>query len=154
MNKIKTIILSSLLVFFGLLGVVSPTQVSAQPIDCGDGTTVGGQNAVEEGFTERDCPNFGVDTDTNCDVGPGEDLTRENCTIIDYVVRGINILSAVAGMAIIGSMMIAGYQYMTARDNAGQIEAARKRIVWAVSALLLLIFMYALLEFLVPGGVL
>ncbi len=64
------------------------------------------------------------------------------------------MLSALAGMAIVASIMIAGYQYMTARDNSGQIEAAKKRIIWALVALGVFIFMYAFLDFIVPGGVL
>ena len=100
----------------------------------------------------------GPETDTglttDCEAGPGEELTRDNCRIIDYLVVAINFLSALAGLAIIGSIMLAGYQYMTARDNSGQIEAARKRIIWALSALGIFIFMYAGLNSLVPGGVL
>lgn len=87
--------------------------------------------------------------------GCNEDqLTAENCRLIEYLVNGINILSAIAGMVIIGSIIIAGYQYMTARDNAGQIQQARTRIIWAITAMILFVFMYALLNFLVPGGVL
>ncbi len=91
---------------------------------------------------------------SDCEVGPSEELDQGNCKIISYIVTGINLLTAVAGIAIVASIMIAGLQYMTARDNSGQIEAARKRIVWALIALLTLIVMYAGLNFLVPGGVL
>lgn len=93
----------------------------------------------------------GLKTDTNCD---SDVLNKENCGIVKILVDGINILSALAGMVIIGSIIIAGYQYMTARDNSGQIQQARTRIIWAISAMILFIFMYALLNFLVPGGVL
>ncbi len=89
-----------------------------------------------------------------CDPPPNQDLTSENCGIVAYLVLAINVLSAVAGIAIVASIMIAGFQYMTARDNAGQVEAARKRIVWALLALLIFIFTYAFLNFVVPGGVL
>ena len=88
-----------------------------------------------------------------CDTLPGQELTRDNCEIINLVVIGINFLSAIAGMAIVGSIMFAGYQYMTARDNPGAIEAAKKRIVWALVALGLFVFMYALLNYFIPGGV-
>lgn len=81
-------------------------------------------------------------------------LTQENCSIIQYLVIGINFLSAVAGMAIVASIMIAGYQYMTARDNPGTIQKSKIRIVWALIALFIFIFMYTILNFLVPGGVL
>jgi len=82
------------------------------------------------------------------------DLSSSNCEIVSYLVRGINILSAIAGIAIIGSIMIAGYQYMLAGGDPGKVQAARKRIVMAGIALLLFIFMYGLLNFLIPGGVL
>ena len=89
-----------------------------------------------------------IDADCKAEI-----LNKENCNIIKYLVNGINFLSALAGMAIIGSIMIAGYQYMTARDNSGQVEAAKKRILWAMIALGVFIFMYAFLNWVVPGGV-
>jgi hypothetical protein len=92
--------------------------------------------------------------ETDCEPEPpGSALTRENCGIINLLVIGINILSALAGMAIVFSMMFAGYLYMTSRDNSGQVQKAKQRIVWSLTALVLFIFMYALLNFLVPGGV-
>ncbi len=107
----------------------TPSQSTSQPVDFDD----------DEVTSENDC---------SADV-----LTSDNCIIIQYIVRAINILSALAGLAITGSIMIAGYQYMTARDNSGQIEASRKRIIWALIALATLIFTYAFLNFIVPGGV-
>jgi hypothetical protein len=90
---------------------------------------------------------------TDCETGPGEELSADNCAIIGFLVTGINVLSAVAGMVIVFSIMFAGFQYMTAQDNAGQIQQARTRIIWAITALLVFIFSYAILNFLVPGGV-
>lgn len=90
-----------------------------------------------------------VDADCTADA-----LDSSNCGIIAYVVIIINVLSALAGLVIVGSIMVAGYTYMTARDNAGQIMKAKMRIVWTLAALALFIFMYGLLNFLVPGGVL
>ncbi len=84
----------------------------------------------------------------------GETLNKDNCGIVAYIVLAINFLSAVAMIAIIGSIMFAGYQYMTARDNPQAIGAAKTRIVWALVALLIFIFGYGVLNFLVPGGVL
>ena len=101
------------------------------------GTT--GLDVQRSEFESQDC------NDTELDTG--------NCRIIEYLVAGINTLSALAGMAIIFSIMFAGYQYMTARDNAGQIQQARTRIIWAIVAMLVFIFMYGALNFLIPGGV-
>lgn len=88
----------------------------------------------------------------DCDA-PGEELNTENCEILSYVVVAINILSALAVLSIIASIVIAGYQYMTARDNSGQIQKAKVRIIWALTALAIFVFMYAILDFLIPGGV-
>lgn len=142
--------------------------------ECNDGQRkqVEDRNACFIGSTERNCDsirtdatqtgNFGAgdestipveDTsiDTDCNETP---LTAENCGIIGLIVAGINFLSALAVLAIIASIVIAGYQYMTAQDNTGKIQQAKQRIIWALVALALLIFMYTLLNWLVPGGVL
>jgi hypothetical protein len=99
-----------------------------------------------------------ADSANGCDPRNGSgaslELTPENCSIIKYLVVAINFLSAVAGMVIVGSIIFSGYQYMTARDNSGQIESAKKRIIWTMVALMLLIFGYGFLNWLVPGGVL
>jgi len=148
---------------------VCPNPGTSQYVDCisqlendfdecdAQEDTDGCRNEVVEDFqqpsTTADSSNdFQFDAD--CDVGPGVELDTENCGIVAYIVTGINILSALAGMAIVASIVIAGFQYMTAQDNSGQIEASRKRIIWAMTALLVFIFMYGFLNFIVPGGVL
>lgn len=115
-------------------------------------------------YNETDCDSFSVGqttrektdstfepSETDCEA---EELTRDNCGIINYLVIAINFLSALAIMAIVASVMFAGYQYMTAGDNPGKVTAAKQRIIWALVALGLFVFGYALLNFLVPGGVL
>jgi len=114
--------------------------------------TDGCRNEVVEEFRQPSTTANNFEAD--CNVGPGVELDAGNCGIIAYIVTGINILSALAGMAIVASIVIAGFQYMTAQDNSGQIEASRKRIIWAMTALLVFVFMYAFLNFIVPGGVL
>lgn len=121
-----------------------PFSVGSKQMDCQTGITQGSDDETDtnndgNALLEGDCK---------------DGLTKDNCAIVGYLINTINALSALAGMAIIGSIMMAGYQYMTARDNSGQIEAAKKRIIWALVALGVFIFMYSLLNWLVPGGVL
>lgn len=96
-----------------------------------------------------------AEDDENCGIDCESDgvLDSKNCGIVRYLVIIINFLSTVAGLAIIGSIIIAGYQYMTAKDNSGQVEAARKRILWAMVALGIFVFMYSFLNWIIPGGV-
>lgn len=120
-----------------------PALCSSLPAGCpGSTQTAATQNTVPEGSL-----NCGAEL-IDCDQ---EDLNAENCGIVRYMIILINMLTAVAGMAIIGSVMIGGFEYMTAQDNSGQVQSARKRIIWAIVALGMLIFMYAFLEWLVPG---
>lgn len=114
-------------------------------------TPAGNQGANNQSQTTDEVP----DTDCpNPDYPHDAPLTKDNCKIILYLVNGINFLTAAAGMVIIFSIMISGYQYMTARDNQQWVVQARQRIVWALVALLMMIFTYTFLNWIVPGGVL
>jgi hypothetical protein len=113
-----------------------------------DSTTGAG---TDQSFNEESSV-IGSDRDDNCEPPAGTSLNRDNCGIINLVVVGTNFLSAIAGIVIVASFMIAGFQYMTAQDNAGQIQKAKSRIITTLLALTVFIFMYALLNFLVPGG--
>jgi hypothetical protein len=65
----------------------------------------------------------------------------------------VNLLAAVAFTVFVISLIIAGYQYMTARDNASQVASAKDRIVTTVLTFALFVFGYAFLQWLVPGGI-
>lgn len=73
--------------------------------------------------------------------------------IDNMLVMFINILTAVAGLAIVGSIIVGGIQYMTAGGNAAQVSSAKNRIVVSIASLFLLSFGYAILQWLVPGGI-
>ena len=128
-------------------GVSGFSEASCETGNTDTGTATGGVGA--EG-TSRD--DLAGDSDKNCEVDVGEALSSENCGIIELAVNVINFLSAVAGIAIVASIMISGYQYMTAQDDPGKVQKSRARIVQTLIALLLFVFMYALLNFLIPGG--
>lgn len=65
----------------------------------------------------------------------------------------INGLSALVGLVVIISLIVAGIQYMTARDNASQVSAAKGRIVMTLLSLFLFMMGYSLLQWLIPGGI-
>ncbi len=81
-----------------------------------------------------------------------ETLNASNCGIIAYLVMFINALSAIVGVVIVIMITIGGIQYAAAGPNPAAVVAARKRIINAVLALALFIFMFAFLQWLVPGG--
>ncbi len=83
-----------------------------------------------------------------------KDLDKTNCGIVAYLLTGINVLSALVGVIVVIMIAVGGMQYSMARDNPQAVVAARGRIINALLGLLAYLFMYALLQYLVPGGVL
>lgn len=83
-----------------------------------------------------------------------EDDPGNHCGILDYLVTFINVLSGLAGVVIVASIVMGGIQYSSAGSDASKVSAAKGRIRNAIIALLLFLFGYGILNYLVPGGVL
>lgn len=62
-------------------------------------------------------------------------------------------LTAGAVVLATGSIVIAGFLYMTARDNASQVQKAKTMIFNTVIGIIAYTFMWTILEWLIPGGV-
>ncbi len=77
-----------------------------------------------------------------------------NNPIMIYLRAIIRFLSAGVGLVVVGMIIVGGIQYASARDNPQAIEAARKKISNAIIGLILFIFMAAIMNFLIPGGIL
>ncbi len=70
-----------------------------------------------------------------------------------YVRAIIRFMGSLVGLVIIMMIIIGGVQYLTAAGNPSQVAAAKSRIQNAITGLFLFIFMYAILNYLVPGGI-
>jgi len=82
-----------------------------------------------------------------------------NCTAESNPIYGLakgfmQILAALAGIVIVGAIIVGGIGYASARDDKGQIAKSIDIIRNAIIALLLFIGMGAILNALIPGGVL
>ncbi|CAN5400391.1 hypothetical protein BH10PAT3_BH10PAT3_5520 [soil metagenome] len=111
-------------------------------------------------FSPADCSTFSVGTQTGSDAAfaPNDcndsaNLTKENCGIIKYLLIFINLLSALVGVVVVGSIIYGGIQYSSAGGDPQKVASAKKRILNALVALIAFIFMYAFLQYIVPGGV-
>ncbi|MES2971852.1 MAG: hypothetical protein V4702_06030 [Patescibacteria group bacterium] len=80
-------------------------------------------------------------------------LTAANCGIFGYLVKFINILSAVVGIAIVAVITFRGIQYTFSRDNAQETAKAKDGIRDALFALVYYLFITAFLQWVVPGGI-
>jgi len=79
-------------------------------------------------------------------------VTPETEVISNRLIDIINFLSAGVGIVVTGSVAFAGIQYITSRGVPAYIQKATNRLWQAGLALFLYIFGWALLNWLVPGG--
>lgn len=115
-------------------------QVSRESCLLNGGQWTAGRCHTYEAQTTNDCQELRVDAN--------------NCGIMRYLKIFINVLSALAGVVIVGSIVGGGIQYSMAGSDPQKVQAAKARIRNAIIALLFFLFGYGLLNYLVPGGVL
>jgi hypothetical protein len=73
--------------------------------------------------------------------------------IVQDLQEIVNFLSAGVGIVVTGAIIVGGIQYSIAGDNQQKLTDAKKRITNAVIALAMFIFMFAFIQWLIPGGV-
>jgi hypothetical protein len=89
---------------------------------------------------------------------PIDSSTSVKCSggglIFNYLVIIIQFLSGAIGLVIVLMIVIGGVQYITSAGDPGAVKAAKQRIVNAITGLVLFLLMFAILNFLIPGGIL
>jgi hypothetical protein len=88
----------------------------------------------------------------DCDQPNVESLNEKNCGIIGYIVTITNFLSALVGVVIVAMIILGGIQYSMAGADPSKVQAAKQKIFNALLALVLFIFGFALVQWLIPGG--
>lgn len=138
-NKINTLLISIVVLvsFCATVSFVSPAHTYA----------AGGCIQSKNPLAIPDCKN-----DYSCTPGDGEKCL-ENNPIIVWLNFFINVFAAVIGVGAVAMLIFAGVQYTTSADKPDQVEAAKKKIGAVVLGLAAFIFLYAFLNWLIPGGV-
>ena len=90
----------------------------------------------------------------DCKAANSAALSKDNCGIIAMIVVITNVLAGVAAIIIVAAFIWGGILYSMAGSDPNKVGAAKDRIFKALTALLLLIFGYAILQWLTPGGIL
>lgn len=87
--------------------------------------------------------------------GSGYDATTKSCLQKNPIVKDlnliVNILAGTASIVVVGVLIAGGIQYALA-GNPQAAAAARKRITNALIAFVSFIFIWAFLQWLIPGG--
>ncbi len=73
--------------------------------------------------------------------------------IEDFMYSIIRFLSAGVGIVVIISIILAGIKYSSSEGNAEATQAAKNRVKETLIGLFVYIFAFALIQYLVPGGV-
>jgi exosortase/archaeosortase len=101
---------------------------------------------------EELCKNHnGVDHD-KCVSKPNTDPCH-NVIVQKYINPIITFLGIGFGLIVSIMIVIGGIQYITAGSEPQKVAAAKGRIANAIVALFAFAFMYAILQWLVPGGI-
>ncbi len=74
--------------------------------------------------------------------------------IVNYLKLILKFLSGAVGLVILLMLMIAGIQYITSTGDPKLVTNAKNRIINAITALVLFILAFAILSFIIPGGIL
>ncbi len=78
--------------------------------------------------------------------------SQNSSPIIDLLFSLIRFLSDGVGLVIVGSIIYAGILYTTAGGDSQKVANAIKRIRSSIIALIFFIFIYAILNYLIPAG--
>ena len=76
-----------------------------------------------------------------------------NWQIEDILNLILGTLTVGTSILATGSIIFAGFLYMTAGGNSGQVQRAKTMIFNTVIGIIAYVFMWTLLEWLIPGGV-
>jgi hypothetical protein len=107
------------------------------------------------------CDNGVFKSILNPQVTPAEDPALTQCAgatscdlVKKYVDPLINVLAAGVGVAVTISIVVGGIQYSSSAGDPNKASAAKRRIMNAIIALLGFFLFYAVLQWLIPGGLL
>jgi|GEM_PF-2763363 len=85
--------------------------------------------------------------------GQGQNCDDSSCDLISlYINPAISILSVIIGLVCAGSLIMAGIQYTSASGDPQKVGAAKTRITNTLLAFFAYLFLYAFMNFLIPGG--
>jgi hypothetical protein len=73
--------------------------------------------------------------------------------IVQDITLIVNFLSAGVGLVIVGVIILGGIQYAMAGDSPDAVNKAKQRITNPLIALVAFLFLFAFVQWLVPGGV-
>lgn len=89
-----------------------------------------------------------------CDADSSQACNAGACDLVSkYISPTAEILSASFGLIATISIILAAIQYSAAGGDPQKVSAAKKRLLATIVAIVAYLFLFAFLQFLIPGGV-
>jgi hypothetical protein len=77
----------------------------------------------------------------------------EETGIWKILILVLNIMTGMVALAAVGGIVYAAILYATAEDKSAQVQKAKETMFNVIIGLVLFAGMYAILQFLIPGGI-
>jgi len=104
-------------------------------------------------YKDEDGKTYTIDPSCN-DPARNQKCKNGQCLIENYIQPALNLLAAGVGLACAVSFIMAGIRYESSADNSQKVSDAKQRIVNTIFVLIGFFTFYALMQYLVPGGIL
>lgn len=72
--------------------------------------------------------------------------------IYDYLIKAADLLSALVGVAAVGMIIFGGIEFSSSGGDPQKVASAKNHITNAIIALVAFLFLFAFLNFIIPGG--
>ena len=153
---LMTIVMIALFLSTGLFGqnpkifAAPQGQQANLPVCNGENATAGCVVCVDGVKQKPDGKRYVI-----CKDKVNEKCNAENgCNLVEkYINPTINLLAISVGLLSVISIMIGGVQFASSDGDPQKAAAAKGRIAKTIVALVSFMFLYAFLQFLVPGGI-
>jgi hypothetical protein len=83
----------------------------------------------------------------------GASPIANNVIVTNYIDPAIKFLSVGVGVVVLAMIIVGAIQYTTSGGNPQAVADGRKKIMNAILALVIYAFLFAFLNFLIPGGI-
>jgi len=159
-NIIPISVLTLVVMLGALFSVVQPSSVAHAASTCPSNGTVTDGCTCPSGQTPQYIDSRGTATCVSSGNGAGSsyysDPSGDLATnpIIKWLKNFINLFAAIVGVGAVIMIIWGGLQYTSARDNPQAVQSAKMKIVNVFIGIIAFVFLYAFMQWLIPGGAL
>jgi hypothetical protein len=105
-------------------------------------------------FASSGCKSSGKVGSSSICTDPATNCSSSDCGLIqEFVTPAINLLAAAFGLIAVISIILGGFNYTTSEGDPQKVSKAKMRLRNTIFAIVSFLFLYAFLNFLIPGGI-